>query len=216
MKEITTHRQQHKAMIDLAQRGKTRSIALAKEVPLLSLDGVLQHWEESATARIPHVALALLGRFKGEEGEKWHILPVADVTRSNFPTRQWFERGLRRRLGAGRRSGWYFQRATGRQARLRDYDDDFRGLVKDAWASVLDLIPASVDVDEDISLWRSLRRGSTTEVGNQELRPDYIEMNNRWRKREKAKGAAPSMSMRETYTQLQQALPQRLKYSQCL
>jgi len=102
----------------------------------------------------------------------------------------------------GRRSGWYFQRVTGRQARLRDYDDDFRGLVKDAWASVPDLLPASADVDEDISLWRSLRRGSTTEVGNQELRPDYIEMNNRWRKREKAKGAAPSMSMnRAEYTQ---------------
>lgn len=187
-----------------------------EEVPLLSLEGMLKHWAEAAASRLPHLVLALLGRFKGEEGERWHMLPISEVTRSNFPTRRWMERGLQRRTAAGRSRGWYFQRSNGRQAKLRDYDDDFRGLVKDTCLAQPGTLPPSVDVDEDISLWRSLRRGSTTEVGNRSLAPECIDMNNRWRKRERAKGVAPTLSMRETYTQLQQALPQRLKYSQCL
>ena len=85
------------------------------------------------------------------------------------------ERGIRRRELRGRRTGWYFQRSNGRRAKLKDYDDDFRSLVKDACAVDAALLPPSVDIDEDISLWRSLWRGSTTEVGNQGLPPESID-----------------------------------------
>ena len=47
-----------------------------EEVPLLSLEGMLKHWAEAAASRLPHLVLALLGRFKGEEGERWHMLPI--------------------------------------------------------------------------------------------------------------------------------------------
>ena len=78
------------------------------------------------------------------------------------------------------------------------------------------LIPANVYPLVDMRLWRSGRRGSTTEVTNQALDQVAIDMNNRWRKRERAKGGDPSMGMRELYTQIEHALLTFLRYSQCL
>ena len=56
-----------------------------EEVPLLYLKGMLEFWEEGRTHEIPHVMLALIGRFKGEEGIRYHCLPLADKTRTGFP-----------------------------------------------------------------------------------------------------------------------------------
>ena len=39
-----------------------------EEVPLFYLKGMLEFWEERRMHEIPHVMLALIGRFKGEEG----------------------------------------------------------------------------------------------------------------------------------------------------
>ncbi len=35
---------------------------------------------------LPHVMLPLVGRFKGETGERWHLLPMAWETRSGITT----------------------------------------------------------------------------------------------------------------------------------
>ena len=51
-------------------------------------------------------------------------------------------------------------------------------------AGVEGLIPDDVDIGEDMSLWKSMRRGSTTEVLKKGLDTSVIETNNRWRKRE--------------------------------
>lgn len=51
---------------------------------------------------------------------------------------------------------------------------------------------------------------------NWKLEEVAIEMNNRWRKREKAKGAEPGMSMRAIYTQVENALDTYLRYSEVL
>lgn len=40
----------------------------------------------------PHVVTTLLGRFKGETGERWHILPMVWVTRSGLKPGVWGDR----------------------------------------------------------------------------------------------------------------------------
>ena len=39
-----------------------------------------------------HVTVALVGRFKGEEGDRMHVLPIANKSRSGIPFRLWLER----------------------------------------------------------------------------------------------------------------------------
>jgi hypothetical protein len=65
-----------------------------------------------------------------------------------------------------------------------------------------------------MSLRRSGRRASTTEVQNSGLSQPKVELHNRWRKVERAQGAAPQLDMVGTYTQVQEALPAKLEYSQ--
>lgn len=188
-----------------------------EEVPLLSLLGMRKFYAQSRAARTPHVALALQGRFKGEEGDRWHMIPIADNTRTGLPVRLWFNLGMKRRELLGWRGGWYFcAPGSRRRAKMSDYDLDFKMwmcLVKDRCPGI---IPDAVDPMQHMSLRRSGRRGANTVAQNQRLTKTEIEVHNRWRKQERAKGAAPRLDMVGTYTQLQEALPTKLRYSQCL
>ena len=42
--------------------------------------------------RQPHVLIPLLGRFKSEMGERMHVIPLVNFTRSGIPIRTWVER----------------------------------------------------------------------------------------------------------------------------
>ena len=188
-----------------------------EEVPLISLSGMLQYWEATRVHPTPHVMLALRGRFKGETGERWHLMPIADTTRTSLPIRKWFGRLLGRLVHEeGRRDGWLFQNDKGRKGKIADYDGMFKEYMERVKDEFPGLIPDYVNPLLDMSLWRSGRRGSTTEVSNQNLDQVAIDMNNRWRKRERAKGGDPSMGMRELYTQIEHSLSTFLRYSQCL
>lgn len=188
-----------------------------EEVPLLSLKGMLTFWEETRLHRTPHVMMALKGRFKGETGERWHLLPVADETRTRVPGRLWFGRLLQRlHYVEGRETGWVFARRDGKRAKFGDYDNLFKHYMVRVKAECPGVIPDKVNPAEDMSLWRSGRRGSNTETANQNLDTTAIELNNRWRKRERARGTEPGMSMRAVYTQVENALASYLRYSQVL
>ena len=43
-----------------------------EEVPLVSLKGLLEFWEETTKAEDPFIMLTLHGRFKGEGELRWH------------------------------------------------------------------------------------------------------------------------------------------------
>lgn len=187
-----------------------------EEVPLIVLEGLRKFWDETKVAKpTPHVMLTLRGRFKGEQGLRWHCVPVVDVTASGLQVRLWFERLLTRRLvRESRVSGWLFARADGTRAKCGDYDlvlRDYIDRVRDAHPG---LISANVSL-EDFSFRRSGRRGAATEATNRNMDPKAIELINRWRKKENAKGTEPGLPMRQVYTQVSQSLPTLLRYSQC-
>ena len=185
-----------------------------EEVPLLDFHGLCQFWEETKGADTPHVILTLRGRFKGEEGWKWHMLPIADVTKSGIPHRRWIGRGMASRKRKGWNGGWFFSRRGRIQARMADYDPAFKQWLVALKQERPGLIPDRVDPMEDMSLRRSGRRAATTEVQNNGLGKPKLELHNRWKKVERARGAAPQMDMVSTYTQTQEALKARLEFSQ--
>ena len=57
------------------------------------------------------------------------------------------------------------------------------------------MLEPGVDVMEVYRLRRSLRRGSTSEAVNKQMPQFIINMNNRWRQFEAARGRRPGMSM---------------------
>ena len=63
-----------------------------EEVPLVSLTGLIDYWAEGRKPTDdlpPHVMIPLQGRFKGEQGTRWHLVPILDGSRSKIPARRW-------------------------------------------------------------------------------------------------------------------------------
>ena len=160
--------------------------------------------------------VTLRGRFKGEVDSRWHCVPICDDTRSSIPFRRWFGRLLHRRANVQERTtGWLFLDKKGQRAKFGQHDPAFRALLQEARDKNPKLLPAAVDI-EDFSLWRSPRRGAVLETTNQDVSEKVIELINRWRKKEGAKGAEPGLAMRQVYTQVRSALPIMMVYSQAL
>ena len=105
----------------------------------------------------------------------------------------------------------------GESLRIKDLDEGFQEGLRDFQAGGEELILLVVYIGKEMSLRRSLRRGSTTEVLNRGLDTLVIETNNRFIKREgwrvERVGGLSSVAM---YTQVENALGMHLRYSRIL
>jgi len=189
-----------------------------EEVPLVSLEGLLHFWQETREGTVDerYIMITLSGRFKGEVDSRWHLVPICDKTHSNIPFRLWLERIMHRRVNLQHRTkGWLFQTSTGSRAKFGRYDATFRTLVSLARATNPRLVPGVIE-PEDFSLWRSPRRGAVLETTQRGVDSKVMELVNRWRSKEGAKGSVPNLPMRQVYTEVRSTLPTMLKYSRAL
>jgi hypothetical protein len=188
-----------------------------EEIVKVDVSGFLKYLEVGADHdECPHVVVPLLGRLKGEMGERYHMMILARETKSGIRPGIWGDRlgaCLRRR---NRSNGFVFQSSKGRQAKVGDYDDEFLERLVQVRARKSKLFDPGVNVVEVYSLRRSLRRGSTTRATNAGVPKETIEMNNRWRKLEAARGRRQGMSMMSHYTEIRLAIPTLWRYSRML
>ncbi len=77
------------------------------------------------------------------------------------------------------------------------------------------LVPGAIE-PEDFSLWRSPIRGAVLETTQRGVDSKVMELVNRWRSKEGAKGSVPNLPMRQVYTEVRSTLPTMLKYSRAL
>jgi hypothetical protein len=173
------------------------------------------------TGKVLHVVVPLLGRFKGEKGERCHLVPLAHKTASGIPIRSAIDLlvAARKEMEGNVYTNWAFVNQKGGKMtfgemneiiiscleRVKDVDErtDFLGL-KDH------------NVREDFSINRSFRRGSTAHARNMKVPVDVVEVQNRWRKFERAKGKRARLSMIENYSDIEQLVPTLIRYSSML
>ena len=186
-----------------------------EEVPLVSLEGMVYFWEETKGAVDPYMMVTLRGCFKGETGHRWHCLPISDHTRSGLPHRQWIGRLLYRRVALQRKTGgWLFPGDNGKKARMRKYERPFVEAMSYLHETEPELFSVGTAL-ELFSLKRSLRRGALQAVGDR-VSPNVVNMMNRWRTRERARGTEPGLDMRQTYTQVRLMVDELKLYSQAM
>ena len=65
---------------------------------------------------------------------------------------------------------------------------------------------------ENFSLRRSMRRGAVLAVGDK-VSERVVNMMNRWRKKERAQGTEPGLTMHQHYTQVQRSVQLLKAYS---
>ena len=132
---------------------------------------------------IPHVVVPLLGRLKGETGEKSHLLLLANTTNSGIPIRKWVDRVVSLLLQESLTSvGAGVCNSDGSPITSVEVDTWFKTQVERVQGERPDLIEERVCVQDNFGIFRSMRKGSesrATEVGVGSREIDLI---NRWRK----------------------------------
>ena len=187
---------------------------------LLDLYGLRRYLNEGKDPNDakPHVVAPLLGRFKNEIGERYHLILLAPETQSGIRMRYWLEKLVEARLVEGRTRGPALCDDKGQVSYSSIYEPSFHEVLIEVQAKRMDLIPTSVDVVEDYGVGRSFRRGSDSEAVARGVDSSDIDAMNRWRIVERARGRRPVFSsMREYYADVRiTALDRSLRYSSAL
>jgi hypothetical protein len=187
---------------------------------LLDLYGLRLYLNEGKDPNDPraHIVAPLLGRFKNEIGERYHLVLLSPVTQSGIQTRFWLEELVDARFREGRTRGPAFCDEKGHVSYSSVYEPKFHEVLIEVQANNPNLIPASVDVAEDYGVGRSFRRGSDSEAVARGVNSSDVDAMNRWRIVEKARGRCPVFSsMREYYADVRiTALDRSLRYSSVL
>jgi hypothetical protein len=186
------------------------------EVFLTDLHGLRKMMEDTQRLGRDHVVITLLGRFKGEQNTRYHLAPLASTTKSGLQVQRWVKRLIEVRERAGRRQGPAFCDRAGEVALSYTYDMGFVERLMTVQVARPDLIPSEVDISEQFGVSRSFRRGSTSVARTRGVEDRQVELINRWRKVESARGRKPTLPMKEHYSGIAILVPEMLKYSLAL
>ena len=165
---------------------------------------------------LKHVVIPLLGKFKNEDGERFHLLVSVSVTGTGLNVREWVEWWAYVLKREGRTNGPAFCDLNGEVMMSRDVDCEFHNQLERVQGERPDLMEKDLDVRDRYSIYRSLRRGSTARAIDRKVPTPVLDLHNRWRTREMLKGQRGRSSMRDYYTDLVLVLDSRLEYSRNL
>ncbi len=166
-----------------------------------------------------YVLLPLMGRFKHETGERNIMFALASTTEgSGIPVRKWLERLVLvlRKENKHRTIGPALCDVGGYSYPRWKLNTEFHNQLMKLQFEDPSCIAEDVDIAERFSIHRSFRRGATTRALTMKVPNDIVTMNNRWRKSQQRAGSVPNLPMSVLYTEIQQALTARLRFSRSL
>ena len=185
------------------------------ETLMLDLGALIANIEQGRFEKSPHLVLPLLGRFKGEEYKRLHILLAPNVTDSGFEPRKWVHWLIQARRAENLVDGPAFCDNEGyvlSQQLLNDESKSQLVFIKEQYPS---LFPPDLKI-EDINTNRSFRKGFTSRAQNFLLNDSIIDANNRWRTFERAKGSMPTQKLRDHYSSMKLMVNTILAYPQAM
>ena len=151
--------------------------------------------------RASHVIISLLGRFKGEEGDRMHVFPLSSVTKTGIRIRLWLERLVALLRKEGKTDCPAFCDEEGFQLAMSDIEAIMHPVLKNLQKdrSFKDVIPKGLDVEVEFRLARSLRRGAENQALDNKVPDSTVNLVNRWGRYERNRGAEPGFNMLEHY-----------------
>jgi hypothetical protein len=111
--------------------------------------------------------LPLLGHFKGEMGERWHLLPIVWKAQSGIGVGVWAESLWASLLEWNQLHGFVFSTQKGKQMKASTLEPQFYEQLH--WVKIWypNLFPPNVNNEDDFRIPRLCCRGSSTEAANQ-------------------------------------------------
>jgi hypothetical protein len=187
------------------------------EVFLVDLHGLMKYMKEEPNhGDKEYVIIPLLGRFKNELGEQYHLTPLIGETKSGLKLRLWVKRLIEVRTAENQKNGPAF----GYEGRTSLPSDRYEQEILERFQAIQsrrpDLISADTQVLEDYGISRSFRRGTTSEARARGVKGEDVDLANRWRNFEGAKGRRPRLSMKDHYSDIRLLIPALLRFSEQL
>jgi hypothetical protein len=187
------------------------------EVFLVDLHGLIKYYKElDKLGKTDHLIIPLLGWFKGEQNSRYHLAPMAAMTDSGLCVKLWVERLIDIRGREGRFHGPAFCDRQGGIAQSHIYQEALAERLQAIQMSSPEIISGELDVLEEFGISRSFRRGSTSTARTRGVNDKLVDLINRWRKFENARGRRPALSMHGHYSDIEILIPDLIKYSQAL
>lgn len=186
------------------------------EVFLTDLHGLRKFMSETERLGRDHIVIPLLGRFKGEQNSRYHLSPMALTTSSGLPIQRWVKRLVEVREKAGRLHGPAFCDRAGGIAKSFEYEAGFIDRLLEIQASNPEAVAPDVDLPEQFGISRSFRRGATSVARARGVDDRQVQLINRWRTVESARGRKPSLPMHEHYSDISILIPEMVKFSKGL
>lgn len=207
----------------VAQCGSLRG----PEVLTMDLAGMLAHIELGRQGTLPpdpmkvgqdlsdapYVMFTLLGKFKGENGVRQHMICVASHTVSGIETRWWIERLLEVREREGHTNGPMFGHRDNTVMSLRELNGTLHHFLEKIQREDESLLAAHDNVLENYGFFRTFRKTAEGRARAANLESDVQNAMNRWRKIESARGRMPRFSMVEHYSDARDLMSVTWRYS---
>ena len=187
---------------------------------MLEATSLATYSHEGAREKVPFVLITLLGRFKGETGERNMLLPFAAIMKSGIQVQKIIDHQLLKVLSIeGNTSGELalaLCHKAGQSISRTELNNEFINALEKVKENHHNLIAINIDVAGEYNIYRSLRRGATSRATVVGLGTPDIERNNRWRKFQKKSGSMPRLKIHDLYTDIKLALNSYLLFSSAL
>jgi hypothetical protein len=163
----------------------------------------------------------MMGRFKGETGERNILRALVACTISGIKVKWWVERLVELMIIEKRddlgQPGPAFCDTEGTVVSYSYLNKLFHSELVKVQDTHSDLIPEEVEVTEVYNLYRSLRRGATTRTTQLNYSETVINVNNsRWRSTQSNKGVGGIKKMSQLYVEIAMVKDTLLKFSASL
>lgn len=190
------------------------------EVFLVEASSLCKYSGHGVNCKKLHVVIPLMGRFKGETGERNVIHVLVDRTQSGLEVCRWVTRLVRvlQKEGKGQRSmpGPAFCDKQGNVLAYQYMNSLFHEELQKVQEAHPDVIFPEVEIAESYNLFRSLRRGATSRASALNYSETLINLNNRWRATQSNKGKGGLKKMSQLYVDVQLVLDALLEFSTSL
>ena len=170
---------------------------------------------EEEASNLPEVCICLMGKFKGETGERYHSIILANRSSSGLEFRWWLEQLMEVCSAEGRASGYAFNEPDGSSPPSGEYN----ALVRHYLSLVADEGVAGFDAEFDVMRYgisRTFRKTSETRARRAGIPKEQVEVVNRWKTIERAKGRRPNLAMVDHYANARELGTLTWRYSYAL
>jgi hypothetical protein len=156
---------------------------------------------------VPHVAVVLIRKIKGDSGVDHHMLSLASTTMSGIALRWWLEKLIQVQQEEGCMHGPAFGYANGSVAALHEYGGILHHFLEMIQCENPELVAADDDVQANYGFFRTFRKTAKAKSRNTGLDSNAQTAINRWRTIENAKGGCSCFTMIKHYSNAQDLMP---------